>query len=293
MGDEHCLGIAVSTIGRPALTQLLASLARSTALPAGVAIANQSQRPLLVDPADYPFPVVVVASSGGVSRGRNDAVQALPPECDVLGFPNDDNLYDTGTFREVLATFTRRPSPDAVACRLEDPEGERFRLPPAGQRLDRRNVWRAVEPATFVRRSCFDALQGFDTDIGTGAGSPWGSGEGTDLLLRLLATGGVVLSRPDLTVLGAGERRQLDPDALVAKHRAYARGTGHVYRLHGYPVSSRLRILAGPWVRPRRHAPGLQLSLRLAFARTLGRAEGLLDRPLGELARRRSESRTR
>jgi hypothetical protein len=62
--------------------------------------------------------------------------------------------------------------------------------------------------------------------MGTGAASPWQSDDGTDLLLTLMAKGGRVQSRPAIVVLGRGERKGLSADALVAKHRAYARGTG-------------------------------------------------------------------
>lgn len=279
--DLPRLGLAVTTIGRPALGDLLASLAASDVRPEAVAVANQSGSALPIEPADYPFPVTVVPSDGGVSRGRNDAVAVLAREVDVLGFPNDDSTYDPGTCGAVTAAFRTTPHAAALACRLEERGGPRFPLPATGTLLDRRTVWRALEACTFVTRACFAEVDGFSLDVGSGGGTPWGSGEGTDLLLRIMAQGGQVLSRPDIVVHGQGERRDLDDDQLVAKHRAYARGTGHIYRVHGYPLSSRLRILAGPWAHPTQHDPDLLVSLRLAAARSLGRLEGLLGRPIG------------
>jgi hypothetical protein len=279
--DLPRLGLAITTIGRPAIVDLLESVARSSSYPAVVSIANQSGRPLLgVDPSAYPFPVVVVPSSGGVSRGRNDAVAALGQDVDVIGFPNDDSTYDVDTCRSVQRRFSRSPAPAALACRLVESNGIRFPLPPPGSPLNRRTVWRALEACTFIDRRCFDALGGFSLEIGSGGPTPWGSGEGTDLLLRVMACGGRVESQPGIVVYGTGERRQLDDDQLVAKHRAYARGTGHVYRVHRYPLSSRLRILAGPWAHPMRHDPDPRVSLRLAVARSVGRFEGLTGRIL-------------
>jgi hypothetical protein len=274
------LGLAVTTIGRPAIADLLTSIVRSSSWPVAITIANQSGRALPLDPGGYPFPVVVVPSTGGVSRGRNDAVAALEPDVDVIGFPNDDSTYDIDTCRAVQASFQATPAPSAIACRLVEQAGVRFPLPPAGTALDRRTVWRALEACTFIARGCFEEVGGFSLEIGSGGATPWGSGEGTDLLLRVMARGGQVVSRPDIVVHGTGERRQLDDDQLVAKHRAYARGTGHVYRVHRYPLSSRLRILAGPWAHPTRHDPDLRVSLRLAVARSVGRFEGLTGRPL-------------
>lgn len=272
------IGLAVSTVGRPELLELLRSAAAGTTPPAAVAIANQSGRPLQLALDDLPFPVRVVESSGGVGRGRNDALAALPFPCDVVGFPNDDSSYPSDLLTAVGRAFAADRTTAGIACRLQEPAGVRFALPPPGTPLTRRTVWRAIEPAVFVSTGALRAAGGFRTDLGAGAGTPWGSGEGTELLLRLLAAGHVVRARPDLAVLGRGERRTLDDDELVDKHRSYARGTGRVYRLHGYPLSDRVRILLGPLARPTSHAPELGLSLRLAAARTTGRLEGLTGR---------------
>ncbi len=272
--------MAVSSVGRPELHELLLSLAASDLPPVAVAVADQSGGDLEVQARSLPFPVTVVPSCGGVSRGRNDAVAALAGAGEVLGFPNDDTVYGSGLLRSVLECFGDSDRTAAVACRLEEPGGPRFALPPPGTELSRRSVWRAIEPATFVRRRSFEDVGGFDVRIGSGSATAYGSGEGTDLLLRLMDGGGQVVSRPDLVVQGRGERRQLDAGSLVRKHRSYARGTGYVYRVHSYPLSARLLTVAGPVVRARRHDPELALSLRIAVARLLGRVEGLTGRSL-------------
>jgi hypothetical protein len=279
MTRSPSIGLAVTTVGRPALQDLLRSIEHSAYRPEVVGIANQGGRPLDLSPSDYSFPVRVVESSGGASRGRNDAVAALGCDVDVIGFPNDHSQYDVECLGRVATAFASSPDADAVACSLVEGTTTRFELPASG-RLDRMTVWRAIEPAMFVRRQAFERLGGFREDLGTGCPSPWQSGEGTDLLLRILEAGGAVESRPDIEVTGAGERRDLDADRLVAKHRGYARGTGFVYRVHPYPLWVRARIVIAPWLRLRRHDPSLRLSLRLALARSLGRAEGLAGRAL-------------
>ncbi len=277
------LGLAVPTIGRPALSDLLRSAARSTHVPAAVVVANQSGHPLDLPCDELPFPVTVIESRGGASAGRNAAVAVLGDSVDVLCFPNDDCEYPPDSLAAVAAAFCGPDRPAALAATLADPDGPRFVLPGAGQPLDARTVWLAVEPATFVTRECFLQAGGFREDLGTGCGSPWGSGEGTDLLLTVLRSGGRVVSRPDVGVWASGERRGLTASEYVAKHRAYARGTGRVYGLHDYPLAARLRILAGPVVRALAHDPSPTLSLRLARARLLGRLEGLRERPFGDV----------
>ena len=278
--DPVRVGLAVSTIGRPTLRDLLESLAEGTHHPAAVAVADHTPVGDLVVEGSYPFPVLVVPSTGGASRGRNDGVAALPAECDVLGFPNDDIVYPPDTLEQVVAEFARPPAPAALAATLVEVGVPRFVLPPHGRVLDRRTVWRAIESALFIRREDFCEVGGFREDLGTGADSPWQSGDGTDVLLHLMARGRRVRSAADITVLGRGERKGLPDAGFVAKHRAYARGTGHVYREHGYPWHSRLRMLVGPVAQATRHDTSLPLSLRLALARTLGRLEGLSGRTL-------------
>lgn len=269
------VGVAISTIGRHGLAGLLASAARSSHRPTSVVVADQSGGGLELDVEAYPFPVQVVPSSGGVSAGRNAAAALLGQGVDVVAFPNDDSTYPASTLEGVARAFAGPRRPDAVACSLEEYGRPRFVLPSPGTALDRVNVWRAIEPATFMCSEAFEAAAGFRQDLGSGAGTPWGSGEGTDLLLRMMSTGGLVLSRADLRVHGPGDRRDLSAEEYVSKHRSYARGTGYVYAVHGYPPLTWLRVLAGPVVKVRRQDPDLRLSVRLAGARTHGRLEGL------------------
>ena len=280
MGQSVRVALALSTIGRPTIAELLDSLAASTCLPVAVAIADHTPDQDLDVAGDYPFPVLVVPSTGGVASGRNHAVAAVAPRCDVLGFPNDDSTFPPTTLEQVVDVFSEEGAPAAIGGTLVEDAGPRFRLPPDGTVLDRRSVWKVIEPAMFIRCDAFEAVGGNREDLGTGAESPWQSGDGTDLLLRIMATGGIVQSRRSVMVQGRSERRDLSDDAWVAKHRAYARGTGYVYGAHAYPLHDRLRLLAAPLVKGLSHDPSPRVSLRVALARTVGRLEGLTGRRL-------------
>src|SRR5690242_17475048 len=72
------IAIALTTVGRPAITRLLQSCAESSLPPVMVAIADQSggHLPPLCT-RDYPFDVRIVTSSGGASAGRNLAAQLV------------------------------------------------------------------------------------------------------------------------------------------------------------------------------------------------------------------------
>jgi hypothetical protein len=283
------VGLAVTTVGRPALQRLLDSAADSSQPPVAVAVANQSRRALRIRTSEYDFPVRIVASTGGASIGRNDAVTALGDvvtrgAIDVLGFPNDDSVYPPETLAQVAAAFKVVDPPDALAVSLAEVGGPRFVLPPEGQALTKLSVWRAIEPAMFCRYDTFIKVHGFRPDLGTGAASPWQSGEGTDLLLRFIASGGRVNSAPSIEVRGTGERRELTDEALIRKHHGYARGTGFVYRSHAYSPYARATIVLAPWVRALQGNERLSmLTWRLAWARSFGRLEGTLGRTLVDL----------
>jgi len=191
------IGLAITTIGRPEISRLLQLAAESTVPPTAMAIASQSGRPLdhLLTPAS--LSVRTVSSGGGISARRNDAVLALAGLVEVLGFPTTTacsrhTAWDGGPpFRPPPL---RRRGRGHVAG-LPRP---RFTLPPP----DRLSVRRAAEPATFVRTRVFEAHGGFRTHLGSGGPSPWQSGEGTHLLLRLIEQGFTALSQPDIAVLG-------------------------------------------------------------------------------------------
>jgi hypothetical protein len=82
-------------------------------------------------------------------------------------------------------------------------------------------------------------------------------------------------------VLGTGERRDLDDDEIVAKHRRYNRGVGHVFRIHRYPTSARVRTVVAPWLRAAQARQVNALAVRIAAARSLGRLEGLSGHTVG------------
>jgi hypothetical protein len=273
------LGLVVTTIGRPELRRLLLSAAASTDPPTVVGVANQSGQPLGLDLPDLPFEVRQVASSGGASRGRNAAFELVASDTDVVGLPNDDTWYEPDGLAAVRALFAASPDVDAVATSLLDGDQPRFVLPADGTLLDRRTVWRAIEPGLFLRSKAWTGLRGFREDLGTGGPSPWQSGEGTDLLLRLLARGGRVVSAPSVQARSDGERRGLGGPEWVLKHRRYARGTGYVYRVHGYSLRRRATLVAAPWIRAAAARGPLGERFLVARARSLGRIEGLLERP--------------
>lgn len=276
------LGIVVTTVGRwEQLDRLIRSVIESDHVELVMAVANQSGHP-----APHALTgerrVRWVDSGGGISRGRNDAMATLEGEADLLAFPNDHSWYPAGTLAAAAARFDATGRPGALAGSLVEPLGPRLRLPPAGRTLDRWTVWRAIEPAMFVAAGPAQRLR-FREEVGSGSSTPWQAGEGTELLLRLLAGGHAVLSAPDLVVRGEGERRSLSPDEWRRKVRSYARGIGYVLRLHhAGPVETAAQVLL-PWYRfVRRPVPAPRAPAADCLQASLGRFEGRLGRTFGQ-----------
>ena len=275
------IGVVVSTTGRwQALEHLVESVSASSHPVVAVSIANQSG-------ARPPSSVVrlanaeIVDSSGGLSKGRNDAIRNLRGATDVMAFPNDNCSFRPETLLVASRYFRGTDAPGAIAGTLLEPAGPRMRLPAPGSPLSRLTVLKAIEPSMFVASYLAEQI-GFRETLGTGNPTPWQAGEGTDLLLRIMAAGHRVLAAPDAIVVGPGELRALTEDEWRIKLRSYARGVGYVLRLHDYgPLASAVQI-ASPWYRLIRTPPsGIRMPVRDCMTASIGRLEGRLGRCLG------------
>ncbi|MGO4105222.1 glycosyltransferase family 2 protein [Leifsonia sp. YAF41] len=275
----------VSTLGRVAsLQKLLASLeTQMTANDRLIVVAQRNIAEVQQLVAEYASPTFVIAvtrSDLGASRGRNVGVDQLPPGTDfLLSFPNDTTTFPDGSLKRLRAL----PNDfQAGALTVVDENGPKFALPPTGTPLDRWNVWSVIEMGLLVRRGLFDALGGFDADIGTGAATPWQAGEATDFLLKLTQTDaarGFAWQPADLRIGGVGDSHGLRRDERRRKLRGYGRGLGRLVTRWRYPLWWRFAFLFG----------GLLFGLRNRETNApldgwwvfLGRLEGMMGRTLG------------
>lgn len=275
------IGVAITTIGRwEPLRELLGDLAAQSQPPAVVAIAHHDETDSahvdsLVASCSADLEIRTVVSRRGISNGRNAAAAALGDDVDWLWFPNDTNRVD-GDFLERVSRHCAPPT-TVVAVQLVDREGPRHPLPVRGSKLTRRNVWGAMEPATLIKREDFAAVGGFNPSLGSGADSPWQSGEGTDLLLRMSTLDDFSVEWVDDIVIQAQtEFAHLPPHERRRKQRSYGRGAGYVLRTWRYPLWYKAaHLLAAalmPLRKPEKFGPGEGLAL------LIGRTEGVLGR---------------
>lgn len=201
--------------------------------------------PLLTPHAERFLILHLRASAGGVSQARNAGLRHAGG--DVLAFPDDDCRYPPQLLRRVAEFFAQHPEIGGLAGRLVDEDGDtcilNFDL--EGGPIDRSNIWnRSIEATIFVRR---EVVQGqlFDEELGKGAGTPWGSGEGTDFVLWLLGCGVSLHYDPTVTVIHPRPTRLYDAAALSRAYE-YGRGMGRVLRKHKYPLRSKIGHLLVP-----------------------------------------------
>lgn len=148
----------------------------------------------------------------------------------IVGFPDDDCLYPPGVLDQAATAFVSDPSLMVLTGPAASPAGGlgsgRWREE-AGP-IDADNVWTSViEFNLWLRRRLALALGGFDE--GMGPGTPIGSAEGNDLVLRAVAAGHAARYEPRLQVIHPDKRLT---EVAVARARLYGRGLGFALRRH-------------------------------------------------------------
>jgi glycosyltransferase involved in cell wall biosynthesis len=233
------ISLVVATLGRSSeLERLFSSLRRQSYRNFETIVVDQNSDDRVervIRSKGDELKVLHLHSEPGLSKARNIGLQLV--HGDILAFPDDDGWYPADLLQRVASFFQWNPSIDGVTGRCVDDSGEN------SSRFDRRsgwinrfNVWtRSNSHTMFLRREVSRLVGPFDERHGVGAQTPYGSGEETDYLLRALAHGRRLFYDSSLLVYHPQLIRLMDAREC-ARGRAYARGTGHVLRRHGYPV---------------------------------------------------------
>jgi glycosyltransferase involved in cell wall biosynthesis len=237
---EPALSLVVSTIGRP---ELLARLVRSVVVeaatvPLELVVADQSAdgsaaAVLAAHAGDVPWQVV--PSRRGVSRGRNAGLAVV--RAPVVTFPDDDCWYPGGTLAAALAHLAARPELVGVTGILVDGDGAPNMLRWARRPgpVTKANYYRtSIGPTVVARTAIVREAGGYDERIGPGAGTPMGSCEDADLVLRLVARGPVAYE-PDDVVVGHDEVIATLEASVEAKLYDYGVGQAWLWSTHRYP----------------------------------------------------------
>ena len=273
MTPEPSLTLVVATLGRvEALKRLLTSVApqlRADDTVVVVAQAALEEITALAQEVDTAANILCVPSERGATRGRNTGVAATA-RGSFLIFPNDTTWFPDGSIEAIRANAGQ----DVLVYTVRDDAGPKFSFPERSEPLNYRNVWDVIEPGFGIRRAAFEAIDGFDPLIGTGAPSPWQAGEVADLLYRWqLHSGNAPIQwAPAIEVGGITDSAGLADSERRRKLRAYGRGCGRVMSRYRAPLWFRAAyVVAGLFVAVKR--PGLYRLSDGWFA-AIGRCEG-------------------
>ncbi len=241
--------LIVATVGRTTEVQkLLESLDRQVHRNFEVILVDQNAddrlTPILRDFEDR-LEVRRLVSKAGLSRARNVGLGAITGE--VVCFPDDDCLYPEDVLQRVNQLLTDNPGWQGLIGDSVDAGGQPT-LPwrDRGGRLTPPMSWRrAISYAIFLRSAVIRETGGFDEALGLGSGTPWGSGEDNDLVLRALKAGCHVQYDPKIQVYHPKLFPTFDKSGWAKRYR-YAMGDGKLLQKHPMPLWWRVLFFAVP-----------------------------------------------
>lgn len=271
--------LIVATVGRRIeLEHFLDSVASQTYRNVRVLVVDQNEDDRLapvLERFESRLSIRRLRSPRGLSRARNVGLAQVT--ADIVAFPDDDCSYPPSLLEDVVQALAAHPEWAGLSVRTLDVRGRSSSMlwDRSAGAIGRFSIWRrAISIGIFLRASAVEAVGGFSEELGQGSGTRWGSGEESDLLLRMLESGLRIQYEPSLHV-----RHESPLPTLTERDRRrayeYGLGHGHVLRMHGYPrwfVAFRVAQLIGA-------SGAFALKTRLGSAQfylamALGRAKG-------------------
>jgi glycosyltransferase involved in cell wall biosynthesis len=232
--------LVVATVARRLeLERFLESVANQSYRNVRVIVVDQNEddriHPVL-ERVEGRLSVLRLRSARGLSRARNVGLTEVA--ADIVAFPDDDCWYPPDLLESVVRMLDEHPDWAGLSVRAMDTRGRpsSMQWDRSAGRIGRYSIWRrAISFGIFLRSSAVEAGGGFAEDLGQGSGTPWGSGEESDFLLRILDAGLHVRYEPSLHVCHESPTPTLS-ETDRRKGYEYGLGHGHVLRMHGYPA---------------------------------------------------------
>lgn len=248
--------LIVATVERmDPLKKLLASLAEQSHRDFEIIIVDQNlddRVDRIVKASPQPISIQHLRSERGLSRARNAGLRAAQGE--LLCFPDDDCWYGPEFLRAIDRWFQDHLEYGFLSTCARNADGE----PTAGRwlaksaEITRSNVFRAnVSFSLFFRSSAACTIGFFDEQLGLGSGTPYGSAEETDYVLRVLESGHRGWYEHSFAVFHPQPARIVS-SAVTARAYSYGAGFGYVLRRHRIPLLRSLYLClrpAGGWLR--------------------------------------------
>lgn len=237
----HKVSLILSTLGeRPDdLCAFLRSVVPQAAFISEIIVVDQNPDhellPRLLLQFEDLLPIRHTRTVRGLSRARNHGLSMVTGS--IVAFPDDDCLYSEGLLEWITNWFESNVEYDILAVGVKDASGA-----PSGNRwpqdacvIRALNAFRTTFSSSLFIVTGLARTARFDLQLGVGAGTPYGSGEETDYVLRLLHKR--ARGRFDRTRYVIHPRRDmLSGTASLSRAQAYGFGMGHVLRMHSLRV---------------------------------------------------------
>jgi glycosyltransferase involved in cell wall biosynthesis len=258
--------LVTATLGRTdELVRLFESLCRQTHRDFEIILVDQngddSLAPIVETFKDR-LCIRHITCEPGLSRARNVGLKQITGE--IVGFPDDDCWYPESLLESVANRLRASPECGGFVGDCIGPDGKSI-LPwsESGGRMTKAMSWRhSTSFAIFLSRKAVEVVGPFDESLGVGSGTPWGSGEDNDFVLRALKLGFNVVYDPSIGVYHPRLFQTID-DKTRQKRLAYSMGDGRLLRKHPMPIWWLALFFTVPAIR----ALGAHIRLRSEEAR--------------------------
>ena len=237
----HEISLIIATLGeRPEdLCLFLRSVVPQADYLCDVIVVDQNPDeqliPILLEQFRGVLPIRCIRSERGLSRARNHALPLASGT--IVAFPDDDCLYPEGLLEWVVNWFESSQRYDILAVGANDASGavSANRWPQSSCEIHPISAFRTTSSSSLFVRTDIAMTEEFDVQLGLGSGTPHGSGEEIDYVLRLIRAG--ARGRFDRTRHIVHPRRDmLSDEGSASRAESYGLGMGHLLRIHALPT---------------------------------------------------------
>lgn len=235
------ISLILATINRQnELKELLYSLLKQTYKNFEVIIIDQNKDNKL-EPIVEQFKELKIQhikiSQLGLSNARNIALKYV--NGDIIGFPDDDCLYESNTLDLVSKYFKNFPDVDIISGICLDTKTSKKYLSTFSdveRYLNKYNLLgNLISTSFFVRKKIVQENNiKFDVGLGVGSGSILGAGEETDFVLQLYNLGIKIYYTPKIIVKHPLPEKQSKNNN--EKYFKYNVGLGYLFAKYNYNI---------------------------------------------------------